>query len=1012
MSTKTTFKRVALVAVASLGFGMLSVVPSSATYTTVTVARSSGAVDASVSVYASGTSALARTYSVYTSNSAVPLTDLTVDPAGNFTTGDPVVLAAGTTTDLAATAATVYLSRSGTNGSEMAAFALSDATATGTLSSLAASVAGTTYLIWEDADADQKWDTGGSEPYAEITVYRTVSTASIASTQLTSSAVGPNGMAGTWRIRYNTANTTDTVNPKARITSVPAGSRILNTNPLNSYFPVNNSAATDLAPANIALVNGSAAYRTAAGTALAQVAANSSKQSDTWFSMWPDVAGSYVVTFFDDRNNDGVVNGNDISTSVTFTVGAAATKVAVANLGGDAPTTATNPGASSEYGALFKITLTDAAGVAAVPNNSESLNVVSSGSGLFTFKNGSAIAATSSVALSAGDFNAAGEAFLNLSNATAETVTVTATGNGSISAVSGSASATFRAAVVSGAVPAVISTQLTGYAGTSTPYTVPVSGSTITWVATGTTTTATVTYYQALLIQDTDQDILGTGPVSGTLVWEKIAANGNADATVPGRASWSITTAATTTTGELYRVVGQTTLNTSATAQVVNGGVPAITSGKITWTPAAIRSALLAANTHTVTLTDQFGNAVAGASVTFSRAGRNPSTVNTVVITDSLGKASYTTTDAAASTATTMTDTITASASYTLVSTTTLSSTATITYASGAAVSTVTLTAPDELSTIPGTVFTNITAAATGATGSSASVKATVKDAAGLPIAGVLVTFAVSGLTGAEVHTNTVSVYTDANGEASSSISSYAAGKATVTATAGSAKDTDSVYFAQASGDTAEVRTIAVAATGGSVKATVKDRYGNVMEGIRVYATRTGTGYFGSGSSSSDALTGKDGTAEFLFTGTGSVTVAFLAGDTGQSAAAADKVGTTAVTAYSAGTASAAQKGLGGSLAPAGINSATVAVEAGNAAADAASAAADAAAEATDAANAATDAANAAAEAADAATAAAQDAADAVAALSTQVSEMVDALKKQITALTNLVIKIQKKVKA
>ena len=77
-----------------------------------------------------------------------------------------------------------------------------------------------------------------------------------------------------------------------------------------------------------------------------------------------------------------------------------------------------------------------------------------------------------------------------------------------------------------------------------------------------------------------------------------------------------------------------------------------------------------------------------------------------------------------------------------------------------------------------------------------------------------------------------------------------------------------------------------------------------------------------------------------------------------------------------------------------------------------AAAAADAAAEATDAANAATDAANAAAEAADAATAAAQDAADAVAALSAQVAEMMSALKKQITSLTNLIIKIQKKVKA
>jgi hypothetical protein len=83
-----------------------------------------------------------------------------------------------------------------------------------------------------------------------------------------------------------------------------------------------------------------------------------------------------------------------------------------------------------------------------------------------------------------------------------------------------------------------------------------------------------------------------------------------------------------------------------------------------------------------------------------------------------------------------------------------------------------------------------------------------------------------------------------------------------------------------------------------------------------------------------------------------------------------------------------------------------------NAAQDVAQAAADAAAEAIDAANAATDAANAAAEAADAATAAAQDAADAVAALSVSVAAMIDALKKQITSLTNLVIKIQKKVKA
>jgi hypothetical protein len=106
--------------------------------------------------------------------------------------------------------------------------------------------------------------------------------------------------------------------------------------------------------------------------------------------------------------------------------------------------------------------------------------------------------------------------------------------------------------------------------------------------------------------------------------------------------------------------------------------------------------------------------------------------------------------------------------------------------------------------------------------------------------------------------------------------------------------------------------------------------------------------------------------------------------------------------------------------APAGAAySVTATVAADTATLDIAQAAADAAAEATDAANAATDAANAAAEAADAATAAAQDAADAVAALSTQVAEQVnelkmqnDALRKQLVAITNLIIKIQKKVKA
>jgi len=85
----------------------------------------------------------------------------------------------------------------------------------------------------------------------------------------------------------------------------------------------------------------------------------------------------------------------------------------------------------------------------------------------------------------------------------------------------------------------------------------------------------------------------------------------------------------------------------------------------------------------------------------------------------------------------------------------------------------------------------------------------------------------------------------------------------------------------------------------------------------------------------------------------------------------------------------------------------TVAIS--NPATDAAAAAAE---EATAAANDATDAALSAAEAAEAATAMAQEAVDAVAELSAQVTTLISALRAQITSLTNLVIKIQKKVKA
>jgi len=143
--------------------------------------------------------------------------------------------------------------------------------------------------------------------------------------------------------------------------------------------------------------------------------------------------------------------------------------------------------------------------------------------------------------------------------------------------------------------------------------------------------------------------------------------------------------------------------------------------------------------------------------------------------------------------------------------------------------------------------------------------------------------------------------------------------------------------------------------------------------------------------------------------------VANLATTTSLPTAAAFSNGSMSVTLFAAGypgAFSVAAKLLAGDAWATALDDTTLTATANIITDGVAQAAADAAAEATDAANAATDAANAAAEAADAATAAAQDAADAVAALSAQVAEMIASLKAQITALTNLVIKIQKKVKA
>jgi len=232
-------------------------------------------------------------------------------------------------------------------------------------------------------------------------------------------------------------------------------------------------------------------------------------------------------------------------------------------------------------------------------------------------------------------------------------------------------------------------------------------------------------------------------------------------------------------------------------------------------------------------------------------------------------------------------------------------------------------------------------------------------------------------------------------------------GAITFTATSGTVTATASMWVANATTD-ARFVTITSATTGtanGSgvpVTVTVKDRYGNVVSGVAVNVVASGVGSFMGGAITNSFTTDSSGTYTFLANTVvsegGVAKFTATSGTTADFTSAAGYVSATVVdSTLAAGNSSASQ---------------SITFAAGASASDVAQTATDAAAEATDAANAATDAANAAAEAADAATAAAQDAADAVAALSAQVATLISGLKAQLTALTNLVIKIQKKVKA
>jgi hypothetical protein len=734
----------------------------------------------------------------------------------------------------------------------------------------------------------------------------------------------------------------------------------------------------------------------------------------------PDKAGTYVVLVSTKAGSTPTAYAaGDANTSYTFTTGAAVTAVALS-----AVTGSSTKGTST--GQVIKVTLTGALGVnetISITDNSTTarLRLVSARS-----TTGHTLDAdATSLSMTSAHF-VGGVGYFLVNNSAAETVVITATGAGLLSPT---ITSTLSAEFVTGVVPTLVTMSDTaanvtagGQAGhvgyTAATDRASTAATTHSYLAT--VTAGTAGDYLTVLVDDAQGRVTGVVGLDYT---------------------YALATA-TTTTATVTVAAACATAGACFTATVdgATDGVVAVTAeapAQLTVTAtgstsATMRAAFGASTALQVVLKDQFRAAVANSSASIATTGRNASTAPTVLNTDANGIVTFTRADAGTATTANKQDVVTFTGG------TAGSAAITINYTdSTLGISTVTLETPTSDDTVAtGITYVDINASSTsGATGSTTArtwttITATVKDVNGAVLIGVPVTFATSSA-GAAVATTFATVYSGADGTAASRVYGWTAGEKTFTATAGTTVATGTVAFRQGgatgTNNPEEVRTISAVRTGNSIVVTALDRFGNVVSGVPLWGTRTGSGTFGGGSNTNGQTTGANGTAEFLFNGgstdsvvtitAGSATAAPLPcyGQTGDTAG--NRSCSTAATAVPfvasvAGTSTTAEIGVGASFAPAGIGSVTVAVPADTAVVDTAQAAVDAAAEATDAANAATDAANAAAEAADAATAAAQDAADAVAALSTQVSEMVSALKKQITALTNLVIKIQKKVRA
>jgi len=799
------------------------------------------------------------------------------------------------------------------------------------------------------------------------------------------------GVVNTTPVTFNMPSTTaasDTMIVNVRVTSAPTGSgyRNFQTSTLSSDEEpaasiagsggIATTGTTVKAKIDIALATGNdgilkadrlstsdgatvgANYTFSNATATANAAGNKTVSFN--INITPDIAGTYTVLVSAGTYTAAVYNAategqrvdpyaaGDPNATYSFATSAAVSSVTLAAVTGSATGGAT-------YGQLFKATIKDAAGAAAQLGANETIALSTNTSTVTMAKAKSSGSATSwdssasyatTLALSNADF-ASGVAYFYAKDSatTGATTVITAAGSGLLStSITNTISMTTRTQSTTAATPAItnpasatrpgsgkVGTAATVAAGSDTSSTSATSHS---YLVTYTTAGTVSTYVRALVV-DTSGDITGIVGASYEVALTLDATDGT---TATLSVSGALATAGDSFVATVYGASNSTSDSITVTsAAAVATSLTSDTVNTVTQTHGG-------STALSVVLKDQFGAVMANQAVTVSTTGRNASTSSTALSTDSLGRVSFTRTDAGTSATLNTQDVVTFSGPNST------SRAITINYTSSAA-ATITCLTGNEDDTANLITYRDISAG-DGVQGGAASLcTVTIKDAAGSVLVGVPVTTTTTS-EGAAVRSTSATLYTGSAGTVAPSVYGWTAGTKTFTITAGSITKTVTVNYQQRTAT--EVRTISATLSGNVITVTAKDRLGNLVPGVRVYATRTGDATFGGGSTVANAITAGNttgttpvpsdlGTAQIVVNpGTAASTVKIQlasAADTpdaeyGQSSSTAGKICAsagctdTALTAATVGTAFTGEVGVGASLSEAGVNSVTVSVAA------------------------------------------------------------------------------------